>query len=207
MDALIVTDIQNDFCKGGALAVPGGEEIVPIVNRLQEHFELVIATQDWHPRGHVSFASSHPGTKPLDRIMAGGIEQVLWPDHCVQGTHGADFVAGLTLNRVEAIIRKGTDPGIDSYSVFNDNAHRKSTGLEGYLRHKGVRRVFLCGLAADYCVYWSSLDALAAGFGVVFIRDATRAISEKGVLAAEKDVLSKGGTLILSREILEAGRF
>lgn len=202
MDALIVTDIQNDFCDGGALAVPGANEIIPLVNRLQERFELVIATQDWHPRGHVSFASSHPGRKPLEKVEVDGIDQVLWPDHCVQGTRGADFAPGLDLKRAEAIIRKGTDPRIDSYSTFFDNAHRKSTGLEGYLRSKGTGRVFLCGLAADYCVYRSGLDAIAAGFPVVIIKDATRAISPAGGEAAERDILSKGGAIALSREIL-----
>jgi len=201
MDALIVTDIQNDFCEGGSLAVPGGGGIIPLVNRLQERFELVIATQDWHPRGHVSFASSHAGRKPLETITVDGIAQVLWPDHCVQGTAGADFAPGLDLRRAEAIIRKGTDPGIDSYSTFFDNAHRKSTGLEGYLKYKGAGRVFLCGLAADFCVYYSGLDALAAGFEVVIIRDATRAISEQGAAAAERDILSKGGAVRLSGEI------
>lgn len=202
MDALIVTDIQNDFCDGGALAVPGANEIIPLVNRLQWRFDLVIATQDWHPRGHVSFASSHPGREPLEKVVVDGIDQVLWPDHCVQGTAGADFAPGLDLKRAEAIIRKGTDPRIDSYSAFFDNAHRRSTGLEGYLRSKRTTRVFLCGLAADFCVYWSGLDALASGFPVVIIKDATRAISDRGAEDAARDILSKGGSLVLSQEIL-----
>ena len=206
MDALIVTDIQNDFCPGGALPVPGGNEIIPLVNELQEHFELVVATQDWHPRGHVSFASSHAGKKPFDKITVDGMEQILWPDHCLQGSRGAEFAPGLSTLRVEAIVRKGTNPAVDSYSAFFDNARLKSTGLEGYLKHKGVRRVFLCGLAGDFCVYYSTMDALAAGFGAVFIKDATRAISKDGMEAAKKAILAKGGTLILSRKIPELRR-
>lgn len=202
MDALIVTDIQNDFCEGGALAVPGANGIIPLVNRLQERFDLVIATQDWHPPGHASFASSHPGCKPLDKTMLDGIEQVLWPDHCVQGMPGADFAPGLDLRRAEAIIRKGTNPRIDSYSTFFDNEHLKSTGLEGYFKQKGVTRVFLCGLAEDFCVYYSALDALAAGFSVVIIKDATRAISEQGAEAAARDIRSKRGILTWSRDLL-----
>jgi len=201
MDALIVTDVQNDFLPGGALAVPRGDEIIPLVNVLQEHFELVVATQDWHPRGHVSFASSHPGKKVFDKIMTGGIEQVLWPDHCLQGSQGAEFAPGLSTIRAEAIVRKGTNPAVDSYSTFFDNARLKSTGLEGYLKHKGVRRVFLCGLAADFCVYYSTMDALAAGFGVVFIKDATRAISEQGLEAAEKAMRAKGGIIAVAGDV------
>jgi len=206
MEALIVTDIQIDFLPGGALPVPGGDEIVPLVNELQKHFEIVVATQDWHPPGHASFASSHPGKKPLDKVTVKDVEQVLWPDHCVQGTPGAAFVPTLSMNRAEAIIRKGTHPGIDSYSTFFDNARLKSTGLEGYLKQKGVERVFLCGLAADYCVYYSAKDALEAGFEVVVIRDATRPISEEAMEKVEKDILARGGTLILSQEILKIAR-
>jgi nicotinamidase/pyrazinamidase len=206
MDALIVTDMQNDFLPGGALPVPDGDGIVPLVNQLQGHFELVVATQDWHPPGHASFASSHPGKKPLDKVTVRGVEQVLWPDHCVQGGIGAAFVPTLSMNRVEAIFRKGTNPEIDSYSAFFDNAHLKSTGLEGYLKEKDVDRIFLCGLAADYCVYYSAKDALAAGFGVVLIRDATRPISEDAMDTVEKDILAGGGTLILGQEILKIAR-
>jgi nicotinamidase/pyrazinamidase len=206
MDALIIVDIQNDFVPGGALAVPGGDEIIPIVNRLQEQFDLVVATQDWHPRGHVSFASSHPGTKIGDRVTADGIEQIVWPDHCVQGSRGAELVRIFNTNRVEAIVRKGTDPRIDSYSTFYDNARRKSTGLEGYLKWKHADRVFLAGLAADFCVYYSMMDALALGFTACFIKDATRAISEEGFRAAEKDILARGGTVAMSGEIIRTRR-
>jgi nicotinamidase/pyrazinamidase len=201
MDALILVDIQNDFLPGGALAVPRGDEIIPVVNKLQERFALVVATQDWHPAGHASFASSHPGKSVYDAIQIDGVEQILWPDHCVQGSRGAELARSFKTNRVEVIFRKGTDPGIDSYSAFYDNARRKSTGLEGYLKWKNVDRVFLVGLAADFCVSYSALDALAAGFGAVLIKDATRAISEKGFKAAEKALLGKGGTVILSENL------
>ncbi|MGZ7064770.1 MAG: bifunctional nicotinamidase/pyrazinamidase [Candidatus Aminicenantales bacterium] len=201
MDALILVDIQNDFLPGGALAVPRGDEIIAVANRLQERFGLVVATQDWHPAGHASFASSHPGKNVYDAVVIDGVEQILWPDHCVQGSRGAELARAFNTNRVEAIFRKGTDPGIDSYSTFYDNARRKSTGLEGYLKWKKVDRVFLAGLAADFCVSYSIMDALAMGFGAVLIKDATRAISEEGFRAAEKAILAKGGTIVLSNEI------
>ena len=201
MDALILVDIQNDFLPGGALAVPGGDEIIPVVNRIQERFRLVVATQDWHPAGHTSFASSHPGKKVFDTVTIDGIEQILWPDHCVQGSRGAEFSRAFNTNQVEAIVRKGTDLGVDSYSTFYDNARRKSTGLAGYLKWKSVDRVFLAGLAADFCVYYSIKDALELGFQAVLIKDGTRAISEEGFHAAEKDILAKGGIVIKSGEL------
>lgn len=201
MDALILVDIQNDFLPGGALAVPRGDEIIAAANRLQERFGLVVATQDWHPAGHASFASSHPGKNVYDAVMIDGVEQILWPDHCVQGSRGAELARAFNTNRVEAIFRKGTDPGIDSYSAFYDNARRKSTGLEGYLKWKKVDRVVLAGLAADFCVSYSIMDALAMGFGAVLVKDATRAISEEGFRAAEKAILAKGGTIVLSEEL------
>lgn len=201
MDALILVDIQNDFLPGGSLAVPRGDEIIPVANRLQERFGLVVATQDWHPAGHGSFASSHPGKNVYETILLGGVEQILWPDHCVQGSRGAEFARALDMNRVEVIIRKGTDPAIDSYSAFFDNARRKSTGLEGYLKQRGVGRVFLAGLAADFCVSSSLLDALSFGFAAALVEDATRAISEEGFRSAEKEILAKGGTIRLSHEI------
>ncbi len=198
MDALILIDIQNDFLPGGSLAVPRGEEIILVANRLQERFGLVVATQDWHPAGHGSFASSHPGKQVFETVLLGGVEQILWPDHCVQGSPGAEFSRALDMKRVEAIIRKGTDPGIDSYSTFFDNARRKSTGLEGYLKQRYVDRVFLVGLAADFCVLYSLLDALSLGFAAVLVKDATRAISEEGFRAAEKEILAKGGAIVRS---------
>ncbi|MGB7295451.1 MAG: bifunctional nicotinamidase/pyrazinamidase [Candidatus Aminicenantales bacterium] len=201
MDALVITDIQNDFLPGGRLPVPEGDLIIPVVHRVIPHFGLIVALQDWHPPGHMSFASNHPGKKPLDRIVLDGLEQVLWPDHCVQGTPGADFSTALDLNPVEAIFRKGTNPAIDSYSGFFDNARKKATGLEGYLKARGVDRIWLSGLAADYCVLYTALDALSLGFKAVVIRDATRAITAPGGEAAEKSIVSKGGRYVSSLEI------
>lgn len=203
MDALVITDIQNDFLPGGRLPVPEGDLIIPVVHRVIPHFGLVVALQDWHPPNHMSFASNHPGKKPLDRIVLDGREQVLWPDHCVQGTRGAEFSSSLNLNPIEAIFRKGTDPAIDSYSGFFDNARKKATGLRGYLEARGVDRVWLSGLAADYCVLYTALDALSLGFKAVVIRDATRPITEEGGRAAEKAVTSKGGRFVSSLEIAD----
>ncbi len=177
MNALIIVDIQNDFLPGGALAVPHGDEIIPIVNRLQDKFDLVVATQDWHPARHGSFASSHPGKKPGEVIMLNGQEQILWPDHCVQGTHGAEFAGGLDTSRIARIIRKGTDSGIDSYSGFFDNGRKKDTGLDEYLKRKEVDTVYIAGLATDYCVKYTALDAVALGYRTFVIADATRAVN------------------------------
>src|SRR5690349_304116 len=173
MRALILVDIQNDFVAGGRLEVPHGEQIVPLVNELARHFELVVATQDWHPKNHKSFASNHPGKNPFDVITLGGLEQVLWPDHCVQGSRGAEFHPLLQMDCVEAIFRKGMDPEIDSYSGFFDNGHRKSTGLAGYLRERNIDSVFVCGLAGDYCVLYTAKDALQSGFKTSLIEDAS----------------------------------
>ncbi|HET7784801.1 MAG TPA: bifunctional nicotinamidase/pyrazinamidase [Myxococcales bacterium] len=164
MRALILVDIQNDFLPGGALAVPRGDEVVPVANLAQQEFALVVATQDWHPREHGSFASQHPGRSPGELSELAGLPQVLWPDHCAQGSHGAAFAAALDLRRVEAIFRKGTDPRIDSYSAFFDNGHRKSTGLGDYLRGRGAGEVHVMGLALDYCVKFTALDAQELGF-------------------------------------------
>jgi nicotinamidase/pyrazinamidase len=183
--------------------VPKGNEIIPLVNALQPHFELVVAVQDWHPPDHASFASSHPGRKVYEKISIDGLEQVLWPDHCIQGSAGAGFADSLEMNRVEAIFRKGMDPAIDSYSGFFDNGHLKSTGMGDYLKGRKVNRLYVVGLAADYCVYFTILDGLGLGFETVLIRDATRAISDAGFQAALKDIELKGGKVILSRAILE----
>ena len=196
MNALLLIDIQNDFVPGGRLAVPDGNAIIPLVNALQPQFDLVVASQDWHPAGHRSFASSHPGHAPYTEIEWQGLPQMLWPDHCVQGTPGADFHPALDTHRVEAIFRKGTNPDLDSYSAFFDNGHRKATGLAAYLRGRGVTRVYLAGLAADYCVYFSAKDALAAGFEVVVLADATRAISAEGWAAAQADLRQHGGHVV-----------
>ncbi|QJX48054.1 bifunctional nicotinamidase/pyrazinamidase [Hymenobacter taeanensis] len=192
MRALLLIDIQNDFLPGGSLAVPGGEEILPLVNALQPTYELVVATQDWHPATHQSFASQHPGRGPFEQIDLHGLRQTLWPDHCVQTTSGAEFSAALDQHRIEAIFRKGTNPEIDSYSGFFDNGHRKSTGLADYLRGRGVREVHLAGLAADFCVNFSALDALREGFEVVFLQEATRAISPDGYAQARQELQRRG---------------
>ncbi len=202
MDALIVTDIQVDFLPGGALPVPNGDEVVPVANRLMKRMPLVVATQDWHPREHLSFASNHPGKAPFDRIQLAGQEQVLWPDHCVQSMPGSAFAPGLEQGPIEAIFRKGMDPEIDSYSAFFDNAHRKATGLGDYLRGRGVRRLFIMGLAGDYCVFYSMLDALDLGFEATLVRDGTRSISEEGFAAARLKILERGGRLVMSRDLV-----
>lgn len=201
MKTLIIIDVQNDFIPGGALAVPGGDEVVEVINGLQENFDLVIATQDWHPPGHSSFAESHPAKKEFEKIQWKGQEQVLWPVHCVQETEGANFHSNLKMSRVEAIFRKGTNPDIDSYSGFYDNAHLKSTGLAGYLREKGCTEIYFCGLAAEYCVYFSILDALQEGFDATLIEDATRALDNENFRAAKKNILAKGGKILKSIDV------
>lgn len=177
--ALILVDLQNDFCKGGHLAVPGGDDVIPIANQLQSHFDLVIATQDWHPEDHTSFASNHPGYGVGDVLMMDHISQVLWPDHCVQNTGGAAFHPDLETKHIKAIFHKGSDKNIDSYSAFFDNAHQRSTGLSDYLREEGVETVYIMGLATDYCVKFSVLDARHLGFDVYVIQDACRAVELK----------------------------
>lgn len=201
MDALMIVDIQNDFTPGGSLAVPQGDEIIPVVNELQKSFELVIATQDWHPQEHKSFASNHSGKKPFETTTLQGLEQILWPDHCVQGSKGAEFHAGLHLKKVEAIFRKGMDTEIDSYSGFYDNGHKKSIGLAGYLRERKVKNVYICGLAADFCVFYTAKDALKEGFGTYMIEDATRPIDQDGFLKAKEEIKTLGGKVIMSSEV------
>lgn len=175
-DFLLIVDVQNDFCKGGELAVPGGEDVIPVANRLARIFPHVILTQDWHPNGHLSFASSHPGKEPFETLTAPYGEQVLWPDHCVQGTTGAQFHPDLNVLNCELILRKGYDPLIDSYSAFFENDRKTATGLKGYLTERRINRLFLVGLATDYCVSYSALDAAKLGFGVFVIEDGCRAI-------------------------------
>jgi nicotinamidase/pyrazinamidase len=180
-DALIVVDMQNDFCPGGALAVPHGDDVVPIVNRLAQAFHNVVLTQDWHPHGHLSFASSHPGKQAFETITAPYGTQVLWPDHCVQQqTNGAAFHKDLQIARANVVIRKGMDPAIDSYSTFYENDRKTPTGLVGYLRERGVTLVFLAGLAFDFCVRYSAEDAHREKFDVAVIEDACRAIDLGG---------------------------
>ena len=198
MKALLLIDIQNDFLPGGRLAVPEGDAIIPLANALQAHFGLVVATQDWHPTGHESFASSHAGRSQFEQIDLHGLPQTLWPDHCTQASEGAALAPALQTERIEAIFRKGMNPEIDSYSAFFDNGHRKSTGLADYLRGRGVTEVVVAGLAADYCVYYSALDALAAGFATTVVTDATRAISADGWASAQTDLRAKGACLVAS---------
>ncbi|MBP7096081.1 MAG: bifunctional nicotinamidase/pyrazinamidase [Spirochaetia bacterium] len=202
--AFVLVDVQNDFCPGGALAVPGGDEVVAIANALAPRFPLAVATQDWHPAGHASFASAHPGAAVHDSADVGGIKQVLWPDHCVQGTKGAELRADLDLRPYRLIIRKGANPGLDSYSAFFENDRVTPTGLRGYLQGLGVRRVYLAGLATDYCVLFSALDAARLGFDTWVVSDAVRAVgvpagSEK---AAFQVMESAGVRLVSSAELL-----
>lgn len=202
MNALILTDIQNDFCPGGALAVAEGDRVIPVVNRLQPEFDLVVATQDWHPANHGSFAANHPGKKPGDRIELAGLPQVLWPVHCVQNTPGAELHPQLDQSRIARVFRKGVDSEIDSYSGFFDNGHRRSTGLGEYLRERGVSEVYLCGLATDYCVKFTALDALSLGLKTRVIADACRGINlQPGDVDRALDQLwAAGATVVESRQ-------
>lgn len=176
MNALIVVDLQNDFLPGGALAVPHGDEVIPVANELQHHFDLILATKDWHSRDHGSFAANHPGKKPGERIILDGIEQILWPVHCVQNTHGAEFTTAFETSRIAHVFHKGTNPIIDSYSTFFDNAHRRHTGLAHYLGKRGIKDIYLMGLALDYCVKYSALDARELGLSTHVIVDGCRGI-------------------------------
>jgi nicotinamidase/pyrazinamidase len=180
MQCLIVVDVQNDFCPGGALAVPKGDEVVPVINRLATRFDNVVLTQDWHPRGHASFASSHPGKKPFATIDLAYGKQVLWPDHCVQGTPGAALHSSLKTEKAQLVVRKGFHRDIDSYSGFLEADRKTTTGLAGYLKERGFKSLFVCGLATDFCVAWTALDGCAAGFDVSVIEDACRAIDLEG---------------------------
>jgi len=198
---LIVVDLQNDFCPGGALAVPRGDEIIPIVNSLAARFRNVVLTQDWHPRGHLSFASSHSGKKPYDTIAASYGPQVLWPDHCVQGTRGAEFHPALRAAHAALVLRKGFDPAIDSYSAFYENDRKTPTGLAGYLRERGLTRLFFAGLAFDFCVRYSSEDARRERFDAFVIVDACRGIDLDGsVTAARASLAALGVPCINARE-------
>ena len=186
-DMLLVVDVQNDFCPGGALASPDADQVVPVVNRVARHFPHIVLTQDWHPAGHMSFASSHPGKKPFDVTTLGYGQQILWPDHCVQNSRGAALHAGLELTRAELLLRKGFRRDIDSYSAFYENDHKTPTGLEGYLRQRGFTRVVIVGLALDFCVRYSAEDAARAGFKVAVVMDGCWAIDTEGSLDATRD--------------------
>jgi nicotinamidase/pyrazinamidase len=201
-DVLLVVDVQKDFCPGGRLAVPRGDEVVPIVNRLAAKFTNVVLTQDWHPAGHLSFASSHPGKQPYQTVEVAYGPQVLWPDHCVQGTLGAEFREDLQIPHAALVIRKGFRRAIDSYSAFYENDRSTPTGLAGYLRERGLRRVFLAGLAFDFCVRYSAEDAHREGFQAIVIEDACRGIDVDGSVAATRRRLAE-----LSVRCVEAAEF
>ena len=192
-DLLLIIDVQNDFCFGGALAVSRGDDVVPVVNRLAKSFAHVALTQDWHPSGHSSFATSHPPSAPFESIDMPYGRQTLWPDHCIQGTSGAAFHPQLETERAELVIRKGFRPEIDSYSAFYENDRRTPTGLAGYLRERGLRRIFLAGLATDYCVYYSALDARRLGFDTVLVEAGCRAIDLAGSLDAAWAGMAEAG--------------
>lgn len=202
-DAFLVIDVQNCFIPGGSLAVGHGDEVVPLVNRLAKSFATVVLTQDWHTPGHASFASAHPGAKPFETTRMPYGNQVLWPDHCVQGTPGADFAPGLAIPHAGLVLRKGWNRDVDSYSAFNE-ADGKPTGLGAYLKQRGIKRVFLAGLATDFCVSWSALDARKAGFAAAVIEDACRAIDLNGSLAAAWTRMTAAGVLRLQSSDIAA---
>ncbi len=203
MKALIIVDLQNDFLPGGALPVPHGDEVIPVANELQRHFELVLATKDWHPPDHGSFAANHRGKKPGDRIILDGIVQILWPVHCVQNTHGAEFAPAFDTSRIADVFHKGIDPLIDSYSTFFDNAHRRHTGLADYLKERSVKEIYLMGLALDYCIKYSALDARHLGLNTHVFLDGCRGIELKaGDIDRALDAMKRAGTIILaSRDV------
>ena len=202
--ALIMVDLQNDFCPGGALAVSGGDEVIPLANQLQNLFDLVVATQDWHPSDHLSFASNQAGKKVGDTVLVKGIEQILWPAHCVQYSQGAEFHSGLNLEGIHRVIQKGTDKVIDSYSAFYDNAHLKSTGLTEYLQNEKITDVYIMGLATDYCVKFSAIDATRLGFNVFLIKDACRGVelSPGDIDRALAEMRAAGVKIIESNEVI-----
>ena len=192
-DLLLVVDVQNDFCPGGALPVPEGDSVIPVIHRIAERFEHVLLTQDWHPPGHISFASAHPGAQPYSNFAAPYGPQALWPDHCVQNTPGAAFHPDLSIPHVELILRKGFRRDIDSYSAFLENDHVTPTGLAGYLRERGLKRLFLCGLAYDYCVRFSAIDGTALDFECLVLEDATRAVNLPGSVRATDQAFEEAG--------------
>jgi nicotinamidase/pyrazinamidase len=201
-DVLLVVDIQNDFCPGGHLPVPRGDEVVPHINQLARRFGHVVLTQDWHPRGHLSFASSHAGKQAFDTIEVSYGPQILWPDHCVQGTRGAQFRDDLDVPHAQLVLRKGYRPTIDSYSAFYENDHVTPTGLAGYLRERNLTRVFLAGLAFDFCVHYSAEDACREGFAVVVVEDACRGIDVAGSVAETRERLAALGVTSVASDAL-----
>ena len=203
MKALLVVDIQNDFCPGGALAVPNGDSIIPVVNNLIEHYDVIVQTQDWHPHSHSSFASSHDGKDPFDTIEMDYGTQVLWPDHCVQGSKGAEFHKDLNTQKSQVIIRKGFRKAIDSYSTFFENDQKTTTGLSGYLKQRGITDLYTVGLATDFCVKWSILDGIDEGFTMHIVEDAVKGIDLNGSLDEAWDEMKKKGVKVTqSKDIL-----
>jgi nicotinamidase/pyrazinamidase len=206
MKALILVDLQYDFCLHGALAVEGADQLIPIANKLMSHFDLVVATQDWHPANHGSFAANHPWRKPGQVIELNGLSQILWPIHCVEGSFGAEFVQELNTDKIDKVFPKGTDVGIDSYSGFFDNGHQKSTGMSDFLQEKDVKEVYVMGLAADYCVKFTALDAAELGFETYLISDATKGVNIKpdDVENAFQEMKKQGIQFITSKEIIHS---
>lgn len=202
MKALIIIDVQNDFMPGGRLAVTDADKIIPVINKIQEHFDLIVATQDWHPKNHLSFASNHPDKKPFEKAFVQGREETLWPDHCVQGSEGAELYPLLETNKIAAIFRKGMNAEIDSYSGFYDNHHKISTGLSGYLKDKGVNEVHFCGLAADICVYFTIQDAVEEGFTALLIEDASQPLDIDNFESIREKLLTLGVGIIDSEDIV-----
>jgi nicotinamidase/pyrazinamidase len=203
MQALLIVDVQNDFCPGGALAVPDGDAVVPVINRLAARFDHVIQTQDWHPPGHHSFASSHEGHDPFDEIQMDYGPQTLWPEHCIQGSEGAAFHPDLDTTATELVVRKGFRPEIDSYSAFYENDHATPTGLAGYLRERGIDTLVVVGLATDFCVRWSATDARDEGFDVFVVEDATRGLDANGSMQAAWQAMNDAGVQVISAEAAE----
>lgn len=205
MRALLVVDVQYDFCPGGSLPVPEGDTIIPLINALSARFDRVILTQDWHPPGHSSFASSYPGRQPYDTVTMPYGEQILWPDHCVQGSRGADFHEDLETDRAELIIRKGFRKEIDSYSAFFENDHETVTGLAGYLHERGIDTLYIAGLATDFCVHWSAVDGRKLGFKVFVVEDASRGIDANGSMnRALENIRASGAELISAAQAMAA---
>lgn len=202
-DALLIVDVQNDFCPDGALAVPEGDAVVSVINKIAGRFSVVVPTQDWHPPGHISFASRHPGKTPYEVIQIDGLDQVLWPNHCVRGSRGAEFHPGLDTTPFRFVLRKGTNSEMDSYSAFLENDKKTRTGLAGLLRELEVKRIFVAGLATDYCVLYSSRDAVAAGFEVVVLEDACRGVDVPpgNLQAALKEMRQKGVSIMSTDQI------
>ena len=204
MKALIIIDIQNDFLPGGSLEVKGADAIIQVVNHLQEYFNMVVATQDWHPKNHSSFASNNPGKEPGDHVILEGIDQVLWPDHCVQGSPGAEWPQELHTDRIVRVIRKGNDPTIDSYSGFFDNQHLRATGLHDFLQKHGINFLVLTGLATDVCVKFTALDALKLGYEVFLVEDATKAVGgDKAHHDTLEELSERGAKVVNSEKIIQ----